>query len=125
MSILRGVVEQLATVAGFSEKDCRSITLAIDEACTNIIRHAYECRDDGRIELLCREHDDRVEFILTDYGRPVDLARLRSRSLDEVREGGLGTHLIAFAMDQVEYDRVNNANQLRLVKYRTNRKPEE
>ena len=125
MSILRGVVEQLATVAGFSEKDCRSITLAIDEACTNIIRHAYECRDDGRIELLCREHDDRVEFILTDYGRPVDLARLRSRSLDEVREGGLGTHLIAFTMDQVEYDRVNNANQLRLVKYRTNRKPEE
>ena len=125
MSILRGVVEQLATVAGFSEKDCRSITLAIDEACTNIIRHAYQSRDDGRIELLCREHDDRVEFILTDYGRPVDLARLRSRSLDEVREGGLGTHLIAFAMDQVEYDRVNNANQLRLVKYRTNRKPEE
>jgi len=118
MSILRGVVEQLATVAGFSEKDCRSITLAIDEACTNIIRHAYQSRDDGRIELLCREHDDRVEFILTDYGRPVDLARLRSRSLDEVREGGLGTHFIRAIMDVAEYGRAPDGvgNLLQMTK---------
>jgi len=118
LSVLRQLVEQLSVVAGFTDKECRGITLALDEACSNIIRHAYNGRDDKVIQLECHVHDDRVEFLLSDDGPPVDPAKLRYRSLDEVREGGLGTHLIALTMDDVQYERMENGNRLRLVKLR-------
>jgi len=117
LGVVRSTVEQLARVAGFAEKESRSITLAVDEAITNIIRHAYEGRNDQGIELVCRGYPDRLEFLLSDHGRSVDPAELRGRALGEVRPGGLGTHIIAKVMDQVRYEPLPNRNQLLLVKY--------
>ena len=125
LCVVRSAVQQLAIVAGFPEEDSRSITLAVDEALTNIIRHAYENRHDQEIELTCRllpadapgQDSEGLEFVLMDHGRPVDPAELHGRPLGEVRPGGLGTHFIAQIMDQVHYEPLPGCNQLRLVKY--------
>ncbi len=121
LCVVRGAVGKLAEVAGLPEKACREVTLAVDEALTNIIRHAYRNRRGHAIELRCRRcggpRGIRLEFVLVDKGRAVDPAELRGRPLDEVRPGGLGTHLIQHSMDEVSYQRRGGRNRLRLVKY--------
>lgn len=74
------------------------LVLAVDEACTNIMRHAY-CGGAGTIALrLTREHDT-LGFELRDAAPAVDPARVRPRDLSECRAGGLGVAFIDATMD--------------------------
>lgn len=117
LGAVRGAVRELASGAGFAEEDCRAIALAVDEALTNIIRHAYDNRPDESVELTCHGLENGLEFIFRDRGRPVDPAKICARALEDVRPGGLGTHIIRQIMDQVRYEPLPDGNQLRLVKY--------
>lgn len=119
LCVVRAAVQQCCQLGEFSEEDCRSVTLAVDEALTNVIRHAYGNRHDQRIELDCHATASGMEFVVLDDGVPVDTAKLRQGQLGELRAGGLGTHLMSKIMDVVEYTRPGNRNQLRLVKYRS------
>jgi serine/threonine-protein kinase RsbW len=122
---VRGAVERLTESFGFSPPDCRAVTRAVDEALTNIIRHAYNGRPDRPIEMFIRsvhgEDDPKVsaglEILLCDHGPSIKRAQLCMRALEEVRPGGLGLHFIQQSMDIVEYKRTNGTNCLRLVKY--------
>ena len=131
LCVVRSAVQEFATVVGFNGEECRSIILAVDEALTNIIRHAYENRYDQTIELTCRrlgpdlgsnsgtpleEMQDGLEFVLVDHGRPATQEQMKSRDLDDVRPGGLGIHLMSQIMDQVSYEPRPECNQLRLIK---------
>lgn len=125
LSVVRSAVLQVAAVAGLPEEECRSITLAVDEALANIIRHAYENRAGQPIEVSCRRvassapaaSASRLEFLLVDWGRSVHPSELQGRSLGEVEPGGLGMHLIRSIMDEVHYEPCGDHNCLRLVKY--------
>ncbi len=122
---VRGAVERLTEAFGFSAADGRAVTRAIDEALTNIIRHAYGGRADRPIEMLfrsikgrpAREGDSGLEILLCDRGPAIKKAQLCMRALEEVRPGGLGLHFIQQSMDVVEYKRAHKTNRLRLVKY--------
>jgi serine/threonine-protein kinase RsbW len=125
LSAVRGALERLTEVLGLSAPECRSVTRAVDEALTNIMRHCYGGRLDQPIEVVCSRilrrgsagPDEGLEILLCDRGPAVDPARLRGRPLDEIRPGGLGLHLIRQSMDTVEYRRTRGTNQFRLVKY--------
>ena len=54
LGVVRGAIGPLAAVIGWDESECRAIVLAVDEALTNVIRHAYHNRTDGLMELECR-----------------------------------------------------------------------
>jgi serine/threonine-protein kinase RsbW len=125
LSVVRGAVERLTETLGFPAMQCRSITRAVDEALTNIVRHSYSNRLDQPIALYFRsakrrqhgEIEGGLEILLCDRGRAFDLNTLRGRPLEQIRPGGLGLHLIRQAMDTVEFSRKGLTNQLRLVKY--------
>jgi len=125
LSVVRGAVEQLSKTLGFPEMQCRSITRAVDEALTNIVRHSYGNRPDQPVAMYFRrtqrqlegEVQQGLEILLCDRGPQIDASKLHGRSLDEIRAGGLGLHLIRQAMDTVEYTRKGAMNRLRLVKY--------
>jgi len=117
LSIARAAVGEVGLVHGLPEESCHGITLAVDEALANVIRHAYKGRHDQEMELNCRIVEDRLEFTLLDQGEPPDPARICGQPLDEVSLGGRGTHLIRAVMDEVCYERVPRGNQLRLIKY--------
>jgi len=118
LCVMRKAVELCSRLTGFSDELCRSLTLAVDEALSNIIRHAYGGNAGQPIEMVFRRADERVEFILTDSGREADLERLQPKPPDELRPGGRGVHFIREIMDEVEYQRLPGQNRLRLVKYR-------
>jgi serine/threonine-protein kinase RsbW len=124
LCVVRGALERLTEVFGFSPPDRRSVTRAVDEALTNIMRHCYNGRTDQPIEMSCTrvrprgsESADGLEILLCDHGPAVDPAKLRGRRLDEIKPGGLGLHFIRQSMDVVEYRRSGDTNEFRLVKY--------
>jgi anti-sigma regulatory factor (Ser/Thr protein kinase) len=124
---VRGAVERLTEAFGFSPPDCRAVTRAVDEALTNIIRHAYGGALDRPIELAFRSTmapqppgdgpGPGLEIVMSDRGPAVDPEKLCGRALSDVKPGGLGLHFIRQSMDVVEFKRAKGANHLRLVKY--------
>lgn len=123
LCVARGAIEALARLAGFCEDEAFTINLALGEAMTNIIRHAYDGRLDATFQLVCMRQPGGLEFVLLDQGRGADPAQFRAKPLGELREGGFGTHIIAQVMDEVSYERREGTNQLRLVKLRSGTSP--
>jgi anti-sigma regulatory factor (Ser/Thr protein kinase) len=117
LAVVRSAVSKLAEVWGFGGESCRGVTCAVDEALSNIIKHAYKNRTDGEIELSCQTYADCLEFTFLDRGEPADRAKICAHPLDDSALGGRGTHLIRQIMDEVNYERVGEVNRLRLKKY--------
>jgi len=117
LSVVRTTVSEFAAVWGFEDDQGPCIALAVAEAMSNVIRHAYKNRFDREIELSCQAHADCLEFTFFDRGEPADLTKICAQSLDESALGGRGTHLIRQIMDEVCYERVSGGNRLRLKKY--------
>jgi anti-sigma regulatory factor (Ser/Thr protein kinase) len=106
--------------AGFPKKEARRIVLAVDEACSNIIKYAYEGDTTNLIHLRVSFDQQRLLIELTDTGRKPDVSKIVPRKLDEIRPGGLGTHLIGAVFDTVSYDTQREAGTvLTLTKKRT------
>ena len=132
LCVVRHALGQLAETLGLSSTECRAVVLAVDEALTNIIKHAYG----GEAGRLIRASFSRIEvpqngkqkkaleIILEDRGKKIDRAKLCGRSLEDVRPGGLGMHFINECMDVVEFRRKLGKNQLRLIKVFHGRNPE-
>ena len=123
LCVVRNALSELTAKLGFSESECRAVVLAVDEALTNIIRHAYLGDPEQSIEAsFHRIHvegggksGDALEIVLEDSGvTPPE--KMCGRALEDVRPGGLGLHFIRESMDTVEFSRNNGKNQLRLVK---------
>jgi anti-sigma regulatory factor (Ser/Thr protein kinase) len=90
--------------AGFSKKEARKIILALDEACSNIIKHAYGGDPGGTISLAAAVLQGELRFDLRDTGKKVDRSQIAPRHLEDIRPGGLGTHFMNTVFDSVQYD---------------------
>jgi anti-sigma regulatory factor (Ser/Thr protein kinase) len=122
LKIIRIGVGYICEVLGFTAEDQNNIILAVDEACSNIVKHAYDHTESDIIHMTCKLFPDRIEFMLRDFGKKVNINQIKSRSLDDLRPGGLGVHLIKSVMDEVKYDTsLKVGNKLKLVKYLTNK----
>ena len=116
LPIVRATVDGLVRTYGLSIEECVGVTLAIDEALANVIRHAYKSRYDQTVEFECSVNDQQMEFTLLDQGEPPDPARICAQPMDDIALCGRGTHLIRTVMDEVTYKQVSEGNQLKLVK---------
>jgi sigma-B regulation protein RsbU (phosphoserine phosphatase) len=96
---VREAVRREALDQGCAPECAGDIVMAVDEACQNIIRHAYAGRSDGEIVIEIERVGPELVVSLRDFAPPVDPSRVRPRDLDDLRPGGLGTHLIREAMD--------------------------
>jgi anti-sigma regulatory factor (Ser/Thr protein kinase) len=111
LPVVRGAMGALTAAIGWDETECRAITLAVDEALANVIRHAYHNCADGLIELECREIAEGIEISLLDNGDAPDRSKLCARELGCDQPGGLGTHIIREVMDKVSYEVSQEGNR--------------
>jgi len=118
LRMVRAAVEQAARLVGCSRQVANDIVIAVDEACQNVIRHAYRGDPDGEIVLDIRSDGECIGIDLVDYAEPVDAASVRPRPLDELRPGGLGTHFIRECMDEVFFGAppCGAGNRLRMIR---------
>jgi anti-sigma regulatory factor (Ser/Thr protein kinase) len=120
---VRRAVERKAKSEGFGEADAYGLTLAIDEAVANVIKHGYGGRPDQPITVTLSTvegPDGRpgIAVDVRDKGRQVDPKTIQGRSLDDVRPGGLGVHIIQAVMDEYEYSCPRSGGMLlHMVKY--------
>jgi anti-sigma regulatory factor (Ser/Thr protein kinase) len=104
MFTVRVLVAKISERIGFEARERDKLVLAVDEACTNVIRHAYANSSGGRIILTFTVGPDYLEVAIRDFGSGADPATFQGRDLDKVRPGGLGIHFIKSAVDKIEYD---------------------
>jgi sigma-B regulation protein RsbU (phosphoserine phosphatase) len=126
LGAMREAVEAACREAGCGESCTRDVVLAVDEACQNVIRHAYAGDPDGEIELEITRDGDRLVVLVRDFAPPSDPASVHPRDLADVRPGGLGTHFIHELMDEEELRPVEPGpgNLLRMVKRIRGPRPE-
>lgn len=118
LNILRAVVRYRAQEVGFPEQDAEGLALAVIEAASNVMRHAYGNRRNAPLALEILTFSDRMECILEDWGRKVRPEEIHPRPLEELRPGGLGTHIIQCLTDERCYDMGSaGGNRLKMVKY--------
>src|SRR5256886_8988803 len=103
LGLMRDHVRKFLDSYSLSQRERILMVLGVDEACTNIIRYAYELRDDQLIVLSMEGLRDRVRMRLRDYGRQTPQHEMKGRAHETIKPGGLGLHLMRDAFDQVDY----------------------
>lgn len=116
LTAIRHTVGNLTVALGWNEEESQAITLAVEEALTNKIRHAYRNRPNGLIQFEFRTEQDALVFHLTDQGEPPDPAKICARR-DSLQPGGFGTQIMKDVMDKVIYRTTEQGNQVVLTKY--------
>ncbi len=118
---VRTFVSDAARTFGFPEDDVNSIALAVDEACTNIIKHAYRYAANREINVVIRMSPPEFEVLIADRGNHFDPNRVTMPDMREYlthfKRGGLGMYLMKRLMDKVEYRIQPSKNVVRLIKY--------
>jgi len=126
---IRSVITDLARQIHFSEDEVAKIEMAVDEACSNVVEHAYSPgrewiwkQRDPEIRLEIHTEHDRLIILISDHGQRFDFAAYRPADLLErihgMHRGGYGISIMRRFMDEVEYKSDDkNGNTLRLVKY--------
>jgi serine/threonine-protein kinase RsbW len=100
----------------FSQNERVLIVLGVDEACTNIIRYAYDLRDDQPITLWMEGLRNCVRMRLRDFGAQTTPHKMKGRAKNVIEPGGLGLHLIRAAFDKVDYILKPRGTELVLTK---------
>jgi len=93
---------------GFSTRDAGQISMAVDEALSNIFRHGYQGSTEGRVRLTFKttlNPSPKITIELEDDAIQVDTDLIRSRDLDDIKPGGLGVHLIQTVMDEATWQK--------------------
>jgi serine/threonine-protein kinase RsbW len=110
----------MAALAGFDQAVAGRLALAVDEAATNAIKHAYAGDPDRLVQLRFDDRTDELRVEIVDTGRTVDPRNVPQVDLERYvkdrRTGGLGVHLMEKIMDSVTYRRAAGANICCLVK---------
>jgi len=121
-AFLRDFVESSSTPPPLDEEALDDVLLAVTEAASNVIRHAFEGRTDGRLRVEADFHPDRLRLRLIHDGVPLDPDAVVPPSLDGSRESGFGLFIIEQVMDEVRYTLdTTGRTVVRLSKFRTDR----
>ncbi len=120
---VREFVSDAARQFGFNDEDVSKIALAVDEACTNIIKHAYRYDPNRNITITIHGENTAFQVVITDTGLQFHPESIHSPDMREYmkhyRKGGLGIYLMKSLMDKVEYHmEPGKPNEVRLTKYR-------
>jgi anti-sigma regulatory factor (Ser/Thr protein kinase) len=117
----RELIIALARRIGFRDEASGQIALAVDEALANVINHGYQRRPDGRIWIklwpCAAQSVPGICIVIEDEARQVEPETICGRSLEDIKPGGLGVHIIRQVMDQVTYEKRSPAGmRLTMVK---------
>lgn len=112
---VREFIEQCATDL---QEDLDLVVLGLDEACANVIRHAYRGEAGHPVKLTAQADAQEVRFRLRDFAGPLRKDELQGRPLDEIRPGGLGLHFMRRVFETVEFTCKGDGTELVLAKRR-------
>ncbi len=125
LSLIREFIQSAAEQVGIKPGIAEDVMLAVDEACTNIIKHAYQSQPEGEILLKLKYSNYKLTIIIIDYGKSFHPENVPDPDLQKYyrqhRVGGLGMYLMKTLMDEVKYNSIpGKCNEVYLTKYLNN-----
>lgn len=117
---VRDFVAGHARNLGLPEKDISEIRLAVDEAYTNIIKHAYKNSPAQPVTVTWGNDDEKLWISITDEGEGFNPEEYQApdilKKIKNKQRGGMGVFLIQKLMDKVQYNRTGSVNEITMVK---------
>jgi serine/threonine-protein kinase RsbW len=121
LALIREFVTTVGKQARMSDDDVSKLELAVDEACANVIEHAYGHDITREVDVRAVFDEDEVRISVIDSGRGFDPAKVDEETVEQLvakrKSGGLGFRLIKTLMDDVSYEIVpGQKNELHMTK---------
>ena len=121
LSLIRELVNSVGIQAGLDESDVAKLELAVDEACANVIEHAYGHDISKEVVVRATFDDEVLRIDIEDTGRGFDPDSFKQEELEKLvaqrKSGGLGMRLIKSVMDEVHYEiEPGRKNELHMMK---------
>jgi len=128
LAMIRDFVGKIGERAGMSPAEVVRFELAVDEACANVIEHAYGSDHTHEVTVKATLDSESVQIEVVDTGCGFDPSTVGEINLEQLasrrKSGGLGMHLIRLFMDEVQYQIVpGQKNELRMVKRLKKKEP--
>lgn len=124
VGVIRLTISGIASRMGYTYEEIEDIKIAVSEACTNAVQHAYPDDEVGEVIVGFGIYEDKLETMVADSGKSFNFLQTKnelgpyteSSTVDQLTEGGLGLYLIETLMDEV---RVSNTSGVTvfMVKY--------
>ncbi len=123
LEAVRRFVEQQASEAGLNERAVNQVRMAVDEACANVVEHAYEGEGGHHLDVRVETHGDEVVVRILHTGRSFDPSGYKGpakleEAIRQRRSGGFGVFLMQRLMDEVQYLTRGPVSEVRLTKRR-------
>ena len=121
LAMIRDFVNGIGARAGLPASEVAQLELAVDEACANVIEHAYGREVTREVSVKATLDGDMVQIDVVDTGVGFNPADIPQKDLDQLvaerRSGGLGMRLMKTLMDEVHYEVIpGQKNELRMIK---------
>ena len=109
LSVIRLTLSGIASRMGYTYEVIEDLKIAVSEACTNAVQHAYSEDEVGEVIIGFGIYEDKLEMMVADSGKSFDFIQTKnelgpyteSSTVDQLTEGGLGLYLIEALMDEV------------------------
>ena len=122
LSRVRNFVSTQAKKHGFTDNQINDIRLAVDEACTNVIKHAYSFDESKEFSVDLEFDNSALSIEITDFGIGFNPSKYEAPNLQkrikQKKRGGMGIFLIQNLMDELTYDSDGSKNVIKMIKYR-------
>ncbi|MBN1898528.1 MAG: ATP-binding protein [Spirochaetes bacterium] len=128
LEAIRNFIEHIPAVKIMGSQDRFNLLLAVEEASENVIKHAYDEKAKGDIEIDITTDDEKITIIISDRGKGyVPKEKLDWDHVTELKVGGLGIYIIEKLMDRVKYhiDKEKGGTRIKMVKYFNGKKAKE
>lgn len=107
LATIRGFLARVGHDLGLDDGDIYDLQLAVDEACSNVVKHGYAGQG-GEMEITIERDEDKVRVMVRDWGKSFDPQAVPTpdvtASLNQRRLGGLGLFIIDQVMDDVQFE---------------------
>ena len=101
---IRATIKDFLKIYEVDLKTIKNIQLAVDEAVTNIIKHAYkEVNEKNIIKIELELKNKKFLIHLYDNGVRINKKKIKPRNLKAIKPGGLGSYFINLIMDEVKW----------------------
>ena len=109
VGVIRLTISGIASTMGYTYEEIEDIKIAVSEACTNAVQHAYPDGEGGEVIVGFGIYEDKLETMVADSGKSFNFLQTKSElgpyteasTVDQLSEGGLGLYLIETLMDEV------------------------
>nr|WP_263324197.1 anti-sigma B factor RsbW [Neobacillus sp. Marseille-Q6967] len=109
VGVIRLTISGIASRMGYTYEEIEDIKIAVSEACTNAVQHAYPSDEGGEVIVGFGIYEDKLETMVADSGKSFNFLQTKnelgpyteSSTVDQLTEGGLGLYLIETLMDEV------------------------